>query len=55
MSIPDTTLEIQTLGRFSISAEGKPVATDWPDEMAKVLFCSLLSPRHAAHPKFRLF
>jgi len=44
MSIPDITLEIQTLGRFRISVEGKPVATDWPDETAKVLFCSLLSP-----------
>ena len=37
-------LEIQTLGRFSISNDGKLVATDWPDETVKVLFCSLLSP-----------
>jgi hypothetical protein len=44
MNIPDTTLEILTLGRFSISAGEKPVATDWPDEAVKVLFCSLLSP-----------
>lgn len=44
MNTPDTTLEIQTLGRFAISVAGKPVATAWPDEMLKVLFCSLLSP-----------
>jgi len=44
MDIADTTLEIQTLGRFSISVAGKYVATEWPDEMMKVLFCSLLSP-----------
>lgn len=44
MDIPDTTLEIQALGRFSIAVDGKPVATDWPDETVKVLFCSLLSP-----------
>lgn len=39
-----TTLEIMTLGRFSISSEGKPVAEEWPDEPMKELFCSLLSP-----------
>jgi len=44
MDLPVATLEIQTLGRFSISVEGKPVATVWPDESIKVLFCSLLSP-----------
>ncbi|GAC1465301.1 MAG: hypothetical protein PVSMB11_00500 [Desulfuromonadaceae bacterium] len=44
MNKADTTLEILTLGRFSISVDGKPVATDWPDETVKVLFCSLLSP-----------
>jgi hypothetical protein len=44
MDIPDTTLEILTLGRFSISINGKPLATDWPDESIKVFFCSLLSP-----------
>jgi hypothetical protein len=40
----DTTLEILTLGSFSISIDGKPVATAWPDETIKVFFCSLLSP-----------
>ena len=44
MDVPETVLEIQTLGRFSISVDGKPVATDWPDETIKVFFCSLLSP-----------
>jgi len=44
MNIPDSPLEIQTLGRFSILVNGKPAATDWPDETLKVLFCSLLSP-----------
>lgn len=44
MDTPDTTLEIQTLGRFSISVAGKTVATEWPDETMKILFCSLLSP-----------
>lgn len=42
--MPDTTLEILTLGRFGISVDGKPVATEWPDEKVKGLFCSLLSP-----------
>jgi hypothetical protein len=36
--------EIQTLGRFNISVDGKAVATQWPDEKMKVFFCSLLSP-----------
>jgi hypothetical protein len=44
MDTPDTTLEILTFGRFSISVNGKPVAKEWPDEAVKVLFCSLLSP-----------
>lgn len=44
MDKPDTKLKIQTLGRFSISVDGKPVATDWPDESLQVFFCSLLSP-----------
>jgi len=44
MNKPDIKLEILTLGRFSISVQGKPVATEWPDETIKVLFCSLLSP-----------
>lgn len=44
MDIPDTTLKILTLGRFSISINGNPVATDWPDESIKLFFCSLLSP-----------
>ena len=44
MDTPDTTPEILTLGRFCISVDGKPVATDWPDESVKVFFCSLLSP-----------
>lgn len=44
MNIPDTILEIRTLGSFSISVEGKPVAAVWPDETIKVFFCSLLSP-----------
>lgn len=44
MDTPDTALEIRTLGRFSISVAGKAVATDWPDETMKILFCSLLSP-----------
>lgn len=44
MKPPDTKLKIHTLGRFSISIDGRPVATDWPDESTKLLFCSLLSP-----------
>ncbi len=44
MDIPDTALKILTLGRFSISINGIPVATAWPDESTKVFFCSLLSP-----------
>ena len=44
MNIPDTKLEILTLGRFSISADEKQVAIDWPNEAIKIFFCSLLSP-----------
>lgn len=44
MNTPDTTLEIQTLGRFNITINGRAVETTWPDEAIKMLFCSLLSP-----------
>jgi hypothetical protein len=44
MDTSDTALKIQTLGSFNISANGKPVATEWPTDTGKVLFCSLLSP-----------
>jgi hypothetical protein len=44
MDIPHITPEILTLGRFSISVAGKPVAENWPDESLKIFFCSLLSP-----------
>jgi len=44
MNRSDSTLKILTLGRFSASYEGKPVAVDWPDESIKVFFCSLISP-----------
>lgn len=44
MHLPDTGLEILTFGRFSISVDGNPVATSWPNEAIKVFFCSLLSP-----------
>ena len=44
MNSPATKLEIQTLGRFSMSVSGKAVAGDWPDDTFKLLFCSLLSP-----------
>jgi hypothetical protein len=44
MKHSDTSLKIQTLGRFNISIKGKEVATEWPDEMLKNIFCSLLSP-----------
>ena len=44
MKKTDTTFEIQTLGSFSITVLGRPVATDWPDETMRALFCSLLSP-----------
>jgi hypothetical protein len=44
MKLPDTKLEILTLGRFSISINGNPVAADWPDETIKIFFCSLISP-----------
>ena len=41
---PAARFEIKTLGCFSITRYGLQVATDWPDEMGKTLFCSLLSP-----------
>ncbi|MDD2540262.1 MAG: hypothetical protein PHH28_04365 [Desulfuromonadaceae bacterium] len=44
MNTPDTTLDVRTLGQFSITADGTSVLTDWPDETVKVFFCSLLSP-----------
>jgi DNA-binding SARP family transcriptional activator len=44
MNKPDTAVEILTLGRFSLFVDGKTVAVNWPDEVIKVLFCSLLSP-----------
>jgi hypothetical protein len=44
MDREDTTIDIKTLGSFSISINGIAIATDWPDETVKVLFCSLLSP-----------
>lgn len=44
MNTHNTTLKILTLGRFDMTVAGKPVATDWPDEMLKVFFCSLISP-----------
>lgn len=44
MNTPETILEVLTLGRFSLSVNGEPVATEWPDETLKVFFCSLLSP-----------
>jgi hypothetical protein len=44
MNTPDTTLEIHTLGSFSITVNGKPVAKEWPNETVKTLFCSLISP-----------
>ncbi len=44
MNIPDTILDVQTLGLFRISVDGITVAPEWPDDAHKVLFCSLLSP-----------
>ncbi len=44
MNKPVYALDIQTLGRFRISVEGKTVAANWQDERLKVLFCSLISP-----------
>jgi len=44
VNAPDTKLNILTLGRFSLSIDGKSVVTAWPDETMKELFCSLLSP-----------
>lgn len=41
---PAARLEILTLGSFSITLDGKSVATYWPDETLKICFCSLLSP-----------
>lgn len=44
MDSPLTILEIKTLGHFSMSFAGKEVASNWPNETVKLLFCSLLSP-----------
>lgn len=44
MNKPVYALEIQTLGCFSLSAEGRTESINWPDEQIKIIFCSLLSP-----------
>ena len=44
MNIPAVTMDIKTLGCFSSSVAGKPVATEWPNETIRIFFCSLLSP-----------
>lgn len=44
MNTTDAMPEVRTLGRFCISVNGDPVATEWPDETMKIFFCSLLSP-----------
>jgi hypothetical protein len=44
MNKPVYALGIQTLGRFSVSVDGRAVANVWPDEAIKVFFCSFLSP-----------
>ena len=41
---PVYALDIQTLGSFSLAAEGRSVATTWPDDEIRIFFCSLLSP-----------
>jgi hypothetical protein len=54
MNLPDTTLGIKSLGRFSIFVNVKPVATNWPDETVKVFFYSLLSPMDLSYTWDRL-
>jgi hypothetical protein len=44
MNKPVYTLNIQTLGRFTITVDGRAVAIHWPDETLKIFFGSLLSP-----------
>jgi hypothetical protein len=44
MNFFEPTVNIQTLGRFCLSLSGKAVATEWPNEKLKELFCSILSP-----------
>lgn len=44
MDKPDTTLEIRTLGCFSIYVDDELFTTDWPSETVQQFFCSLLSP-----------
>jgi len=44
MDKPDTTLKIQTLGRFNIYSHGKLFTADWPSATMQQFFCSLLSP-----------
>lgn len=44
MQSAERTLRVVTLGRFSIAVGDSEVKIAWPDETARVLFCSLLSP-----------
>lgn len=44
MNIFEPTVNVQTLGRFCMSLSGKAVATEWPNDKLKELFCSILSP-----------
>ena len=54
MNNRSTMLEIKTLGRFSMSVAGKAVASVWPDETCKLLFCSLLSPLDLSFTRDRI-
>lgn len=44
MKRPAIKIKIQTLGQLSLSVDGKPVASEWPNESIKLFFCTLLSP-----------
>jgi DNA-binding SARP family transcriptional activator len=43
-SIGTATVEVRTFGQFTLIVNGSETDTAWPDETARILFCSLLSP-----------
>ena len=54
MSVPLKTLEIRTMGDFSLMVGERAITAEWPDETTKMLFCTLLSPLDEAISMERL-
>jgi hypothetical protein len=44
MCVANEKLEIQTLGVISIKSGERLILAEWPDDLSKMLFCTLISP-----------